>query len=237
MLSVKDLRVSYGKVAAVQGIDVTVTPGRVTILLGANGAGKTTSLRAIMGQLKCDSGEITLFNQVITGRATQKLVRKGLVMIPEGRRIFGPLSVEENLQAGAYICTRSALREGLERVYEAYPILYERRSKPAGFLSGGEQQMLALGRGLMSSPKIMLMDEPSLGLAPLVVESVLDSIRRIADSGVGVLLVEQNAELALDIADDVLVMARGNLSFAGDVAEASKHASIREAFLGVGSSH
>jgi len=232
VLEISDLHVNYGKVSAVAGVSATATPGRVTLVLGANGAGKTTTLRATMGLVPVASGQVTLGGTDITGRATHRVVRAGMALVPEGRRMFAPLSVDDNLTLGGYAVPRAEAEEARETVLEMFPILRERRREPAGLLSGGEQQMLAFGRALMSSPKVMLLDEPSMGLAPTMVEQVLGSVRRIADSGVALLVVEQNADVALDIADDVVAVARGEVVFTGTATEARSNASVVHAFLG-----
>ena len=232
MLEIRDLVVRYGKVSAVNGISATAQRGRITMMLGANGAGKTTTLRATAGLVPVTSGTITVEGQDITGLAAHKIVRRGLTMVPEGRRIFAPLLVEENLTLGGYTAAKSAAEESRERVYEMFPILADRRQKPAGLLSGGEQQMLAFGRALMSSPQVMLLDEPSMGLAPTMVEQVLGAVRRIADSGVAVLVVEQNAEVGLEIADEVVAVSRGEVVFSGTAEQARSDMSVVHAFLG-----
>jgi len=232
MLEIKDLHVSYGKVSAVRGISVSVTPGNVTLVLGANGAGKTTTLRAVAGLHRPDSGEVVLDGESITGLAPHRIVRKGVVLVPEGRRVFAPLTVRENLRMGGYVARTAGQQEALERVHELFPILRERADGPAGLLSGGEQQMLAFGRALMSQPRVMLLDEPSMGLAPTMVESVLDKVRLMADSGIGILMVEQNAEVGLEVADDVVVVARGEVVFSGPASVARSHSSVLLAFLG-----
>jgi branched-chain amino acid transport system ATP-binding protein len=232
VLDVENLRVLFGRVEAVRSISVSATPGRVTIVLGANGAGKTTTLRAIAGLVDPTAGTVTLDGANISGMAAHKVVRKGIVLVPEGRRVFAELTVEENLRMGGYTSNRTQRGETMERVYEQFPILRERRSGAAGLLSGGEQQMLAFGRALMSQPRIMLLDEPSMGLAPTMVENVLHGVRAIADSGIGVLMVEQNAEVGLEVADDVVVVARGEVVFSGPASEARSNASVVRAFLG-----
>jgi branched-chain amino acid transport system ATP-binding protein len=232
MLEVSDLHVSYGAVEAVRGISLTVDPGRVTLILGANGAGKTTTLRGMCGLQSVRSGTVVLDGKPITGMAPHRIVRRGMVLVPEGRRVFAPLSVQENLRLGAYSAPRSHFDANLSRVCELFPILNERRSMAAGLLSGGEQQMLAFGRAMMSEPRIMLMDEPSMGLAPTMVESVLSSVRRIADAGIGVLMVEQNADVGLEVADDVVVVARGEVAFTGPADVTRSHSSVVRAFLG-----
>lgn len=231
MLEIEDLRVSYGNVQAVRGVSMGAAPGRITLVLGANGAGKTTSLNAVAGLLKPDSGRITLNGQSITGMAPHKIVRRGVALVPEGRRVFGPLTVAENLRMGAYTA-RTGMAETLARVHEMFPILKERAGSPAGLLSGGEQQMLAFGRALMSQPKVMLLDEPSMGLAPAIVDSILAKVRDMADSGIGILMVEQNAEAGLDVADDVVAVARGEVVYSGVAGDARSHASVLRAFLG-----
>ena len=232
MLEIRDLHVSYGKIEAVRGVSASASPGRITLVLGANGAGKTTTLRAAMGLLPVRSGEVLLDGKPITGRPTHRIVRDGLVLVPEGRQVFAPLTVEENLILGGYTVSKEKAAETMEQVYEMFPILKERRNGPAGLLSGGEQQMLAFGRALMSSPRAMMLDEPSMGLAPTMVESVLSSVRSIADSGIALLMVEQNAEMGLEIADDVVVVARGEVVFSGPADQARHNSSVVRAFLG-----
>ncbi|MGY2067264.1 ABC transporter ATP-binding protein [Blastococcus sp. SYSU DS0619] len=232
MLEIADLHVRYATAEAVRGVDLSAAPGRVTLVLGANGAGKSSSLRAAAGLVPVHAGRVTLDGRDVTGRAPHKIVREGMVLVPEGRRVFAPLSVEENLVLGGYTASREKAAEVLEQVYEMFPILRERSGGPAGLLSGGEQQMLAFGRALMSSPRVMMLDEPSMGLAPALVESVLGAVRGIADSGIAVLLVEQNAEMGLEVADDVVAMARGEVVFSGPADEARSNASVLRAFLG-----
>jgi branched-chain amino acid transport system ATP-binding protein len=232
MLRISDLHVRYAPAEAVRGVDLAAEPGRVTLVLGANGAGKTSTLRAAAGLVPVHAGRVELDGQDVTGRAPHKVVRSGMVLVPEGRRVFAPLTVEENLVLGGYTATRERSREVLDRVFELFPILRERRRGPAGLLSGGEQQMLAFGRALMSSPRVMMLDEPSMGLAPTMVEAVLGAVREIADSGIAVLLVEQNAEVGLEVADDVVAMARGEVVFRGAAAQARSNASVLRAFLG-----
>lgn len=232
MLEVTDLHVSYGAVNAVRGVSLSARPGRITLVLGANGAGKTTTLRAICGLLPAKSGSVRLGDREILGMAPHKIVRQGLVMVPEGRKIFAPLTVEENLRVGGYTAPRSAADKTIAQVYEQFPILSERRSMPAGLLSGGEQQMLAFGRALMSQPRVILMDEPSMGLAPGMVDNVLSSVRAIADSGIAVLMVEQNADAGLEVADDVIVVSRGEVVYQGSASDAQSNTAVVHAFLG-----
>ncbi len=232
MLEIEDLHVSYGNVQAVRGVGMRVTPGKVTLVLGANGAGKTTTLKAVAGLEKPVSGTVTLDGLDITGLAPHKVVRHGISLVPEGRRVFGPLTVAENLRMGAYTADKATTAQTLERVHEMFPILSERAGSAAGLLSGGEQQMLAFGRALMSQPTFMLLDEPSMGLAPAIVDSILAKVRQMADSGIGILMVEQNAEAGLDVADDVVAVARGEVVYGGPAAEARNNASVLRAFLG-----
>jgi len=232
MLAVTDLHVRYRSVEAVRGVTLAAVPGRVTLVLGANGAGKSSTLRAAAGLVGVHAGRVELDGRDITGRAAHRVVREGMVLVPEGRRVFAPLTVEENLVLGGYTAPRQSAAAVLERVWTMFPILAERRRGPAGLLSGGEQQMLAFGRALMSSPRVMLLDEPSMGLAPTMVEAVLGAVREIADSGIAVLLVEQNAEVGLEVADDVVAMARGEVVFTGAADQARSHASVLRAFLG-----
>ncbi|RBY83676.1 ABC transporter ATP-binding protein [Geodermatophilus sp. TF02-6] len=231
MLEVSDLHVSYGKIEAVRGVGLSVRPGEITLVLGANGAGKSTTLKAIAGLVPPLRGSVTLDGAETTGQAPHRLVRRGLALVPEGRRVFGPLSVAENLRLGGYTAGKRC-EETLARVYDTFPILAERRNGAAGLLSGGEQQMLAFGRALMSQPKVVLMDEPSMGLAPVVVDSILAKVRQMADEGIGVLMVEQNAEAGLDVTDQVVAMARGEVVYTGASGDARNHASVLRAFLG-----
>jgi branched-chain amino acid transport system ATP-binding protein len=232
MLEVENLHVSYGNVHAVRGIHLTAAAGQVTLVLGANGAGKTTTLKALSGLMKPVSGTVRLEGRDITGLAAHKIVRSGIALVPEGRRMFGPLTVAENLRMGAYSADRSKYDETLDRVHEMFPILKERADSAAGLLSGGEQQMLAFGRALMSQPKMMLLDEPSMGLAPAIVDSILAKVRQMADSGIGILMVEQNAEAGLEVADEVVAVARGEVVYEGPATEALNNAGVLRAFLG-----
>ncbi|WP_107775059.1 ABC transporter ATP-binding protein [Nocardioides sediminis] len=232
MLEIDELHVSYGKVRAVRGVSLAARPGRVTLVLGANGAGKTTTLRAVMGLQSVDSGRVRVDGTDITGKDTHKVVRAGVSLVPEGRRVFAPLTVEENLLLGGYSTSATDRADTLQKVYGMFPILSDRRDGAAGLLSGGEQQMLAFGRALMSRSKYVLMDEPSMGLAPSVVQTVLMTAREIADSGIGVLMVEQNAEAGLQVADEVVAISQGEVGFTGDVAAARADRAILRAFLG-----
>jgi branched-chain amino acid transport system ATP-binding protein len=232
MLQITDLHVSYGAIEAVRGVGLEVKPGKVTLVLGANGAGKSTTLNAVAGLHPPVSGTVTLDGEDITGIAAHKAVARGIALVPEGRRVFSPLTIAENLRLGGYTAGKAEFEETLARVYEMFPILHERRNGAAGLLSGGEQQMLAFGRALMSQPKVMLLDEPSMGLAPVVVDTILEKVRAMADTGIGILMVEQNAEAGLDVADEVVAIARGEVVYSGVAGDARNHASVLRAFLG-----
>ncbi|MDV6262726.1 ABC transporter ATP-binding protein [Rhodococcoides yunnanense] len=232
MLEVSDLHVRYGKVSAVTNIGLTVQPGRITLVLGANGAGKSTTLRTIAGLVQPTSGKIVLDGESLVGLKANRVVGRGISLVPEGRQVFASLTVAENLRIGGYTSTKEKREKNTELAYELFPILRERKDGPAGLLSGGEQQMLAFGRGLMSDPKYIMMDEPSMGLAPAIVDTVMGSVREIADRGLGVLMVEQNAEAGLRVADDVVVVNRGESVYSGSVEEARSHSSVVLAFLG-----
>ena len=233
MLKIENLHVSYGGIKALRGISLEVPDGKIVTLIGANGAGKSTTLRTISGLVKADSGSITYNDQELLGKPINKVLEAGIAQAPEGRRVFPNLTVLENLKIGAYL--RSD-KDGIERdikwVYELFPRLKERHWQLAGTLSGGEQQMLAVGRALMSRPKLLMMDEPSLGLAPLVVQGIFDIIRTINEQGVTVLLIEQNANMALKIADYAYVLETGNITKSGTGAELLADESIKEAYLG-----
>ncbi|HNP93214.1 MAG TPA: ABC transporter ATP-binding protein [Rectinema sp.] len=233
MLEIKNLSVFYGGIHALQGIDLDVPDRKIVTLIGANGAGKSTTLRAIAGLIKPSSGEVILQGSVISGRPTLEIVQKGLALVPEGRRIFSNLSVEENLLLGAYSRTdKKAVLADLEHVYELFPRLKERRGQKGGTLSGGEQQMLAVGRGLMSRPKLLMMDEPSLGLAPLISKMIFEIIKQINSEGTTVLLVEQNAKAALEVADYGYVLETGRISLFGTGHELLQDDRVRKAYLG-----
>lgn len=232
LLDVTDLRVSYGIIEAVRGISLSVEPGEIYAVLGANGAGKSSTLRALAG-LERSSGSVSL-NSVEVGKwPAYRRARHGVTLVPEGRRVFAPLTVEENLMIGAYnVTSKPEVRRILSEVYAMFPRLAERQDSAAGLLSGGEQQMLAFGRAMMAAPRVILMDEPSMGLAPTIVDLVLDSARRIADTGVGVMLVEQNAVGALAVADRAGVLERGTLVIEGRADELREHPQVLRSFLG-----
>lgn len=233
MLEVKDLEVHYGVIRAIKGISFEVNEGEVISLIGANGAGKTTTLHAVSGLLSKSAGSVTFMGKDITNLAAHKMVSLGMAHVPEGRRVFSELTVLENLKLGAY--TRSdkkELEDTLNMVYKRFPRLMERRNQIAGTLSGGEQQMLAMARALMSRPKILLMDEPSMGLSPLLVKEIFHIIQDINKDGTTILLVEQNAKMALAIADRAYVLETGKISLEGTGEELSASEEVRKAYLG-----
>lgn len=231
LLELKDLHVSYGAISAIKGINLTVRRGEVVTILGANGAGKTTTLRTISGLLKAKSGHIIFDKNEITSTAAHDIVTLGMSHSPEGRRVFGTLTVEENLMMGAYTL-KNHDKETLEWIYDILPRLKERRKQLAGTLSGGEQQMLAIGRAIMSKPKLLILDEPSLGLAPILIKAIFKAIKEIAQSGVTVLLVEQNAKAALKLADRAYVLEVGKITHEGTAEELLSSEKIQEAYLG-----
>ena len=233
MLEIKDLEVYYGMIQAIKGISFEVNEGEVIALIGANGAGKTTILHTISGLIAPKKGSITFEGQEITKIPAHKIVENGLAQVPEGRRVFPSLSVLQNLKLGAY--TRKDKKEiddTLKMIYERFPRLEERKNQPAGTLSGGEQQMLAMGRALMSKPRIILMDEPSMGLSPIFVNEIFDIIREVSESGTTVLLVEQNAKKALSIADRGYVLETGNIVLEGDAKMLLDNDQVKKAYLG-----
>ena len=233
MLEVRGLKVAYGGIQAVKGIDLSVGQGELVTLIGANGAGKSTTLKALAGLLRPAAGSIHYNGADITARPAFELVRRGLALVPEGRGVFGRLTVEENLAMGAYSRRDAAgIATDRDRVYGLLPRLAERRRQPGGTLSGGEQQMLALGRALMSRPRMLLLDEPSMGLAPLIVQTIFETIRAIAAEGVTLLLVEQNAKLALETCHRGYVMESGLIALADDASRLLVNPQVRQAYLG-----
>ena len=232
ILKVDDINVYYGSIHAIKGISFEVNEGEIVTLIGANGAGKSTTLNTISGLLHSKTGHIEFMGEPLNHVPSHKVVSKGLALVPEGRRIFLQMSVQENLDMGAFSRRGGNIDADMERVFEQFPRLKERRKQVAGTLSGGEQQMLAVGRALMAKPKVMMMDEPSLGLAPLVVKDIFSIIRRINDDGVTVLLIEQNANAALKIADRGYVLQTGNVTMTGTGMELLNDESIKEAYLG-----
>jgi branched-chain amino acid transport system ATP-binding protein len=233
MLELREITCAYGGIAAVRSLSLTVNDGEVVALLGANGAGKSTTLRTISGLMHPRSGSIFFDGKNITRAAPDKIVRAGVVHVPEGRQVFARLSVLQNLMLGAYARgARSGIHDDLARIYDLFPILKERSAQLAGSFSGGEQQMLAIGRGLMSRPAFLMLDEPSLGLAPIVVERIFDAIDEINEQGTTILLVEQNARLALEFSDRAYVLVTGELALSGASDELLEMPSVREAYLG-----
>jgi branched-chain amino acid transport system ATP-binding protein len=232
MLEVRGLEVHYGGIAAVKGIDLDVAKGELVCLIGANGAGKTTTLKAIAALVPPSGGDIRLRGESTAGLASFQLVRRGLALVPEGRGVFGRLTVRENLEMGAYHRSDGEVGQDLEKVFSLMPRLHERRDQTGGTLSGGEQQMLAIGRSLMSRPRLLLLDEPSMGLAPLMVQKVFETIQAIAREGVTILLVEQNAKLALELAGRAYVMESGCITLAGEAAALLADVRVRQAYLG-----
>ena len=233
LLKVTGLKVSYGGIQAVKGIDFEVREGELVSLIGSNGAGKTTTMKAITGILPINAGDIEYRGQSIRGQGPWDLVKQGLAMVPEGRGVFTRMSILENLQMGAYVREdAAAIEEDIDKVFGIFPRLQERAKQLAGTLSGGEQQMLAMGRALMSRPQVLLMDEPSMGLSPLMVEKIFEVVRDVSAQGVTVLLVEQNASRALSIADRGYVMDSGLITMAGDAKQLLKDPRVRAAYLG-----
>ena len=233
MLKIEDLRVSYGGIQALRGISLEVPDGKIVTLIGANGAGKSTTLRTITGLVKSSSGSIQWNGEELLGKSIDKIIGSGIAMSPEGRRVFADMSVLENLRIGAYLRNdKDGIEQDVRWVYSLFPRLEERSWQLAGTLSGGEQQMLAVGRALMSRPKLMMLDEPSLGLAPLVVRDIFSIIREINKQGVTVLLIEQNANMALKIADLAYVLETGSITMSGTGAELLANEKVREAYLG-----
>jgi len=233
LLALRKLEVAYGGIQAVKGIDLSVGQGELVCLIGANGAGKTTTLKGICGLLPVKAGSIHYEGKNVTGRPAFRLVQRGLAMVPEGRGVFGALTIEENLAMGAY--TRSdneGIKADVERVFGLFPRLKERRRQTAGTLSGGEQQMLAMGRAMMSRPKLLLLDEPSMGLAPLMVQKVFETIVTVSGEGVTILLVEQNAKLALEVSGRGYVMESGEITLSGDAKSLLHDPKVRAAYLG-----
>ena len=231
ILEIRDLQVHYGGLEAVRGISLDVPEGEIVTLIGANGAGKSSTLRAIAGLVKPSAGKISFLDEDITGMDSSLIVSKGITLVPEGRRIFPDMTVLENLKIGAYL-RKDDLTEDLNWVFDLFPRLKERSWQAGGTLSGGEQQMLAVGRALMSRPKLLMLDEPSLGLAPLVVQGIFDIIRTVNQQGMTVLLIEQNANMALKIADYAYVLETGCITKSGTGAELLADESIKEAYLG-----
>lgn len=231
MLNVENLNVYYGKIHALKEVSFQVKEGEVVALIGANGAGKSTTLKTVSGMLRSRTGTVTFLNEDISRTESYKLISKGLAHVPEGRRVFLQMTVQENLEMGAYR-KPSYLKEGLADVYERFPRLKHRRNQVAGTLSGGEQQMLAMGRALMGQPKLLMLDEPSMGLSPILVQQIFDIIKELHKAGTTILLVEQNAEMALHAADRAYVLESGRIVLSGTGEELSQNDAVKRAYLG-----
>lgn len=232
MLKVENINVHYGVINAIKNVSFEVNDGEIVALIGANGAGKTSVMHALSGLVKVTDGHIIFDNHDVTKVPAHKVVSYGLAQVPEGRRIFAQLSVADNLEMGAYLRTDHKIEADLDRVYQLFPRLKERKNQLAGTLSGGEQQMLAMGRALMSKPKLLLLDEPSMGLSPILVNEIFDIIKEINKDGVTVLLVEQNANKALSIAHRAYVLETGRITISGDAKDVAKNPKVKEAYLG-----
>ncbi|MDO7786174.1 ABC transporter ATP-binding protein [Desulforamulus aquiferis] len=233
MLKVDDIHVYYGAIHAIKGISLEVPQGKIVTLIGANGAGKTTTLNTICGLIKPKTGKVYFEDKDITGVATQEIVKRGLTQVPEGRRIFANMPIYENLELGAYLKKdKKEVAESMERVYKRFPRLLERKNQLAGSLSGGEQQMLAMGRALMSKPRLLLLDEPSMGLSPILVKEIFSIIKELNEQGTTILLVEQNAKMALSIAHKGYVVETGRIVLAGDAKELLESPEVKKAYLG-----
>ncbi|TKH01158.1 ABC transporter ATP-binding protein [Peribacillus simplex] len=233
MLKIEDINVYYGNIQALKGISLSINEGEIVTLIGANGAGKSTLLKSISGLLKPKQGKILYEGESIGGKAAQSIVKMGISHVPEGRRVFANMTVEENLQLGAYLRKdKAGIKQDMEKVYELFPRLLERLKQQSGTLSGGEQQMLAMGRALMAKPRLLLLDEPSMGLAPLLVKQIFNIIEEINKTGTTILLVEQNANLALSIADRAYVVETGKIVLSGKSEELTASEEIKNAYLG-----
>ena len=233
MLKVNDINVYYGAIHALKGISLEVEEGKIVTLIGANGAGKSTILKTISGLLKSKTGKVTFDGQELTSMKAQDIVKLGVIQVPEGRRVFANMSVLENLELGAFLRKdKAGIKEDMEKVFVRFPRLLERKNQSAGTLSGGEQQMLAMGRALMSKPKLLLLDEPSMGLSPILVKDIFSIIKEINASGTTILLVEQNAHMALSIAQKAYVLETGKIVLSGDAKELAESDEIKKAYLG-----
>ena len=233
MLKVNDINVYYGNIQALRGVSLEINQGEIVTLIGANGAGKSTLLKTISGLLKPKQGEILFKDSPINGKQAQVIVKRGISHVPEGRRVFANMTIEENLDLGAYLRKdKAGIKQDLEKVYHLFPRLLERQKQQAGTLSGGEQQMLAMGRALMAKPELLLLDEPSMGLAPLLVKQIFSIVQEINNAGTTILLVEQNANLALSIADRAYVVETGRIVLSGQAAELTASEEVKKAYLG-----
>ena len=231
LLEVQNVDTFYGPIHILQGLTLRVEAGELVCLLGGNASGKSTTLKTVLGIVSPRSGSVSFDGEDVTGRSTSYRIRKGMAIVPENRRLFAPMTVLENLEMGAYL-HGGGKKEDFDRVYELFPLLYERRAQLAGTLSGGEQQMVAMGRALMSKPKLLLMDEPSMGLAPILVERSFEIIRQVHEAGVAMLIVEQNANVSLSIADRGYVLSTGRLVLEGPAASLQENEDLRKAYLG-----
>jgi len=232
LLRLAGVNTYYGQMHILQDVDLEVGAGELVCLLGGNASGKSTTLKTVLGIVAPRTGTVTFGGEDVTRFTTARRIERGLAIVPENRRLFGPMTVLENLEMGAYLRPKADLREDLERVYTLFPLLHDRRSQLAGTLSGGEQQMVAMGRALMARPKLMLMDEPSMGLAPILVQRSFEIIKQVNDSGVGMLVVEQNANVSLSIADRGYVLSTGRVVLEGKAADLLQHEDLRKAYLG-----
>jgi branched-chain amino acid transport system ATP-binding protein len=232
LLQLEGINTYYGQIHILQDSNLVVHEGELVCLLGGNASGKSTTLKTILGLVRPRSGRVVFGGEDVTGLPTAHRIRRGLAIVPENRRLFGPMTVLQNLEMGAYLRPRSDLKAGLERVYSLFPLLHERRAQLAGTLSGGEQQMVAMGRALMSKPKLLLMDEPSMGLAPILVERSFEIIQQVHEAGVAMLIVEQNANVSLSIADRGYVLSTGRVVLEGKAADLLQNEELRKAYLG-----
>jgi branched-chain amino acid transport system ATP-binding protein len=232
LLRLSGVNTYYGQMHILQDLDLDVGEGELVCLLGGNASGKSTTLKTILGIVQPRTGTVSLAGEDVTRYVTARRIERGLAIVPENRRLFGPMTVLENLEMGAYLRPKADLKEDLERVYTLFPLLHERRTQLAGTLSGGEQQMVAMGRALMARPKLMLMDEPSMGLAPILVERSFQIIKQVHDAGVAMLIVEQNANVSLSIADRGYVLSTGRVVLEGKASELLEHEELRKAYLG-----
>ncbi len=232
LLQLEDVNTYYGSIHILQDSNIVVEEGELVCLLGGNASGKSTTLKTILGIVRPRTGAVRLHGEDVTRMPTAHRIRRGIAIVPENRRLFGPMTVKENLEMGAYLRPKADLREEFDRVYGLFPLLYERRTQLAGTLSGGEQQMVAMGRALMSKPKLLLMDEPSMGLAPVLVERSFEIIKQVNDSGVAMLVVEQNANVSLSIADRGYVLSTGRIVLEGRAGDLLENEELRKAYLG-----